>query len=87
MILLGLRAPNAYQGNNRKFLLFYPNDAWKSLFWDVIQAVFLLLTCVLVPFNLAFSDELDAISWYVKLNYSIDFLFFLDILVNFNLAV
>jgi hypothetical protein len=40
----------------------------------------------LAPFNLAFSDELDLIMWYVYLNYTIDIIFFFDIMVNFNLA-
>ena len=40
----------------------------------------------MAPFNLAFSDELDLIMWYVLLNYTIDIIFFFDIIINFNLA-
>jgi hyperpolarization activated cyclic nucleotide-gated potassium channel 1 len=40
----------------------------------------------MAPFNLAFAEELDEIGWYVKLSYTIDIIFFLDIIINFNLA-
>ena len=36
--------------------------------------------------NLAFSDVLEAIKWYMTLNYIIDGFFAIDIFVNFNSA-
>lgn len=49
-------------------------------------SICLLITCILTPLNLAFSDTLEAIPWYMNLCYSIDIFFFIDIVVNFNSA-
>jgi hypothetical protein len=54
--------------------------------WDLMISVILLLTCFVTPFNLAFGEEVDAVVWYVVFNYSIDFLFLIDIIINFNTA-
>lgn len=85
MILLGLRAPKITE--NRKRFLFYPTDTLKVMVWDLLISLILLLTCFVTPFNLAFSDELDSIEWYVSCNYAIDCIFFVDIVINFNTAV
>ena len=84
MILLGLRAPKITI--NRKQFLFYPTDTLKVMVWDLLISVILLLTCYITPFNLAFSEEVDTVSWYMILNYSIDALFLIDIWINFNTA-
>lgn len=36
--------------------------------------------------NIAFTDTVDNIHWYMVVNYSIDIFFTIDILVNFNSA-
>jgi hypothetical protein len=54
--------------------------------WDLLISVILLITCVQTPFDLAFSAELDAKDEYVKFRYMIDFMFLLDIILNFNTA-
>ena len=84
LILLGLRAPKITI--NRRHLLFYPTDTIKVMVWDLMISVILLLTCFVTPFNLAFGEEVDAVVWYVVFNYSIDFLFLIDIIINFNTA-
>ena len=56
------------------------------MFWDIIMSLLLLMTCVLTPFTLAFSDELESVQWYSILNYTIDSFFLVDIFVNFNTA-
>ena len=66
--------------------LIYPEDSIKEVFWDTVLSLVLLMTCLLTPFTLAFSDELAEIAWYVQLNYIIDIFFALDIFVNFNTA-
>ena len=71
---------------DRKYCLIYPNDKFKSLYWDTMMSTILLITCFLTPLNLAFTEELDMIRWYVSVNFFIDFLFFLDIIVNFMTA-
>ena len=50
------------------------------------MSTILLITCFLTPLNLAFSEELDPIAWYVIMNYIIDSLFLVDIFINFNTA-
>ena len=47
-------------------------------------SVVLLVTCVFSPLNFAFQDEFEKIVELTILNYSIDFIFFIDILVQFN---
>jgi len=66
--------------------MVYPGNNYKELYWDVFQSILLLVTCVLTPFTLAFSDELADVVWYSSLNAAIDCCFALDIILNFNLA-
>ena len=84
LILLGLRAPKI--SINRRSCLFYPTDTIKVMVWDLLISVILLLTCFVTPFNLAFTEEVDKVVWYVTVNYAIDFLFLIDIFINFNTA-
>ena len=55
--------------------------------WDLIVTFFLMFTCIVTPWRLAFYfDEEDApIEWKI-INYTIDFGFLMDIIVNFNSA-
>ena len=85
MILLGLRAPKF--SKKRKPLLFYPSDWWKQIGWDILVSMLLFITCFTTPINIAFQEEISVIDWYMKTNYVIDILFFIDILVIFNTAV
>ena len=85
--MLELRAPDQVDKLNRKFGLFYPQDCLKSVLWDMIMAVCLLLTCLLVPLNMAFSEELDSLDWFIKFMIIVDIFFTIDILVNFNTAI
>ena len=71
---------------NRVPFLFYPTDTAKVMVWDLLISIILLLTCFITPFNLAFAEEVESVYWYVAFNYSIDFLFLLDIFINFNTA-
>ena len=63
----------------------YPTDITKQ-FLEIMVSICLLITCILTPLNLAFSETLEAIAWYMNLNYAIDCFFFIDIVVNFNSA-
>jgi len=51
------------------------------------MAICLLLTCLLVPFSMAFSDELDLIPSFILFMYIIDIFFSVDILIIFNTAI
>jgi len=72
--------------DTRKPFMFYPNDTIKVMFWDLLISIILLITCLITPFNLAFQDEVEEIDWYIKMNYLIDILFGIDIIVNFFTA-
>jgi len=52
--------------------------------WDLIISVVLIFTCLVIPVRIAFVEE-DDFAWTL-INWIIDFLFFMDILINFNTA-
>jgi hypothetical protein len=52
--------------------------------WDVFSILVLLFTCLVGPCRLAFTEEDDAI-WSV-INYTVDFVFLIDIIIIFNTA-
>lgn len=56
-ITLGFGQPSVDK-TQRKRCLFYSDDKFKVIYWDIIQSLCLLLTCILTPFNLAFYDSL-----------------------------
>jgi hypothetical protein len=63
----------------------YPSDNSK-INWDIFMTFVLLLTCVITPLHIAFSDEKNEILWMGVLNNVIDFLFLSDMIVIFNSA-
>ena len=54
------------QIEDRKSLLFYPNDTWKIVGWDVFISLVLFITCIATPFDMAFGEELDGKYHYVR---------------------
>jgi hypothetical protein len=82
-ILLGLRAPEWII--SKKAWLLYPNDNFK-IYWDILMAIILLQTCFTTPLQFAFQDEIESFGWFMLFNYSMDILFFVDIIINFNSA-
>lgn len=65
--------------------MFYPNDSIKICF-EIGISIILLLTCFITPLQFAFQEELDALEWFMIMNYTIDFIFLVDIVVQFNSA-
>ena len=63
-------------------MVIYPENANKAL-WDIFMAIILVFTCFVTPLHIAFED--DATHWVV-LNYFIDSLFAVDMLVIFCTA-
>ena len=57
-----------------------PSSSIKSV-WNGIMVVLLLFTATYMPYQTCFTDEQGQLQ--TILDYSIDFLFFVDILVNF----
>ena len=63
--------------------LIYPENRLKSL-WDFIMTIVLLVSCVITPLDIAFSNEENTTTLENILKYTIDILFAIDILVTFN---
>lgn len=87
ILILGLQRPAMVADKDRKTCLIYPNDKFKVIFWDLIISICLLITCILIPFNMAFGEYLDGVEWYNIFLLIIDAFFVCDIFVNFNTAV
>jgi hypothetical protein len=80
---MGLRTPEFIA--HRKSYILYPSDKF-MVTWEIFVSLILLATCALTPLNFAFQKEFLAHTSYQVLNYIIDIFFFVDIIVNFNLA-
>lgn len=63
--------------------LIYPENDLKG-HWDTFVTLLLIFTCVVTPYRIALV-EVDDLGWIIA-NYTIDFLFFVDIILNFNSA-
>jgi hypothetical protein len=50
--------------------------------WDLMMGVLILVTCVLVPYQIAFQHEVDLLGSIVI--YSLDLIFLVDIILNFR---
>jgi hypothetical protein len=62
--------------------LLYPEDQGK-VYWDLFIALVLIISCILTPYSIAFDQNSRAWDF---LGYTIDVLFFIDIMVIFNSA-
>ena len=63
--------------------MIYPNNEYKAN-WDTLITLVLIFTCMITPYRIAFIDE-DSNLW-VGLNYSIDGLFLIDMILCFLTA-
>lgn len=61
----------------------YPENSVKAS-WDNLITILLIFTCVITPYRIAF-ESVDTLGWSIT-NYTIDFLFLIDIFLNFNTA-
>lgn len=68
---------------NRKMYVIYPEDSFKNN-WDLFITFILIMTCIVTPIRIAFYES-DDLKWTV-INYTIDGLFFIDIIVSFSSA-
>lgn len=82
VFLYGLQAP-AHNVTKKPWII-YPDDPMK-IFWDILISIVLLASCFTTPYNLAFSQVEDIKEYYVIL-VTMDILFAVDIIVNFNSA-
>lgn len=63
--------------------MIYPNNPYKDD-WDSFITIILIFTCMVTPYRIAFIDE-DSDLW-VGINYSIDGLFLIDMILCFMTA-
>ena len=63
--------------------MIYPDSSWK-MNWDMFITLCLIFTCISTPFRIAFIEK-DELPWQI-VNYTIDSLFFIDIVFIFNSA-
>lgn len=74
---------------SEKCLLIYPENNRFKAWWDLFMTLILLTTCILTPYSVSFSGlNVNNISSSIKfIEYSIDILFLLDIIIIFNTVI
>ena len=65
--------------------ILYPDDTAK-LIWDNVMGIFIILSAILTPYNLAFRGLRFKSASYNNFMYTIDAFFILDIFINFFTA-
>jgi hypothetical protein len=71
--------------DNRKAFMFYPEDPTKGN-WDLFITIVLLWTCIATPARIAFEDGNTVEVGWETVKWIVDFLFLIDIVINFNTA-
>lgn len=64
--------------------MFYPEDGFK-IFWDLFIMLVIVFSCIIIPIRIAFGGIDDSKGWKI-VNYVMDFIFLIDIIVTFNSA-
>jgi hypothetical protein len=67
-----------------KWYILMPNSNF-FMIWQIMIAVLLVYFATYVPFEISFLDPPQT-TWRAVIDYSIDFLFFIDIFLNFFTA-
>lgn len=55
-----------------------------KMWWDLIVIILAIYNAIMIPFEFAFSPEYLESTGYQVADYFIDFLFFLDVVINFR---
>jgi hypothetical protein len=69
----------------KKPYIIYPNNIYKR-YWDILVALLLVISVITTPIDLAFPLYSEKNDGYSDFIYLIDFLFLIDIILNFNSA-
>jgi hypothetical protein len=67
----------------QKSCMFKPNDNVKSK-WDIIIIVCAIFNCLTIPLSVAFQPKFMSQLWFRILNFVIDFIFGVDIIISFR---
>lgn len=70
-----------FQGG--KFCIFYPEERFTSV-WESVISLILVFTSLATPVRIAFAED-ESTAWEM-LNYTVDILFLMDIIIAFNMA-
>ncbi|TNV84791.1 hypothetical protein FGO68_gene4313 [Halteria grandinella] len=73
----------ASRGKDAKYFMIYPDDFFKTI-WDFISTGFISVTCTVTPFYIAFPELIT--SAHQSFDITMNIVFFIDILLNFNMA-
>jgi len=73
---------NAEALSRRKCIIRY-NDPIK-FYWDVFVIILAVFNCLSIPLTIAFEPEVTQQSWYLIIDFGVDFFFCLDIAVNLS---
>ena len=65
-----------------KECIIYP-DNFNKIIWDIIICIFLVMSCILTPVDLAYPNYRVNSANYSAFLYFIDFVFFFDLIVTF----
>ena len=65
----------------RKYIISY--DTEKKYTWDIFVVALAVLSGFLVPLELAFKPYFTQETWFITMNYFIDFLFLVDLILGF----
>lgn len=85
--LLVARAPNKEEESSDIkpcFLIIMPNSSFK-MFWNMLITAMLFYTATYVPYRVAFIESRGS-TGFQAFEYTIDALFFIDIVINFIAA-
>ena len=77
-----LRQEPAYK--KYKWLIF-PDDTFKEK-WEIVVAIMVLYACLWVPYFMAFSDSIEQRPLILAVDALFDFIFLIDVVINFNTA-
>ena len=54
IMMMSMKDAVMVYGKEPETCLFYPDDKFKVLFWDLAISICLLISCIFIPFNMAF---------------------------------
>ena len=70
----------------RKKWILKQSDPYREK-WDYVVMLCAVYNCIYLPYEIAFKNQKDcyaSVEWIDYMNYCIDFLFFVDIILNFR---
>jgi len=70
---------------NIPIYIIEPTSLFK-IYWNMLIIFLLAYTAIVTPYRVAFADDVDSFGFFIIMNSFIDYVFTIDILVNFMSA-